>query len=114
MGDNKAATVACSDDQFFNPVLTMGYQVAAILVLSHACQLGLKFIPGPIAQILVSTSSKLNNMLHAHIHPYTTYINCQNLNLHTQVTDRNMFFIMSAMPLPGLLWLLLLFLRLHA
>ncbi|WOG92177.1 hypothetical protein DCAR_0311437 [Daucus carota subsp. sativus] len=45
-------TTGCSQDQFFNPILTMGYQVAAILVLSHAFQLGLKSIPGPIAQIL--------------------------------------------------------------
>ncbi|KAL1823517.1 hypothetical protein ACET3Z_010295 [Daucus carota] len=55
MGDAEMetpVTTGCSQDQFFNPILTMGYQVAAILVLSHAFQLGLKSIPGPIAQIL--------------------------------------------------------------
>ncbi|KAL8104409.1 cation/H(+) antiporter 2-like isoform X1 [Apium graveolens] len=56
MGDAEMETsvsrAGCSQDQFFNPILTMGYQVAAILVLSHAFQLVLKFIPGPIAQIL--------------------------------------------------------------
>ncbi|KAL1820584.1 hypothetical protein ACET3Z_015453 [Daucus carota] len=50
--DEVVIGTGCSQDQFFNPVLTMGYQVAAILVLSHACQLVLKFIPGPIAQLL--------------------------------------------------------------
>lgn len=55
--DETVSRGGCSQDQFFNPILTMGYQVAAILVLSHAFQLCLKFIPGPIAQILVSMSS---------------------------------------------------------
>ncbi|XP_074371716.1 cation/H(+) antiporter 2-like [Apium graveolens] len=50
--DNEVFGRGCSQDQFFNPILTMGYQMGAILVLSHAFQLGLKFIPGPIAQIL--------------------------------------------------------------
>lgn len=59
MGDMETRVTrgGCSQDQFFNPILTMGYQVAAILVLSHAFQLCIKFIPGPIAQILVSMSS---------------------------------------------------------
>lgn len=60
--DNVEIGTGCSRDQFFNPILTMGYQMGAILVLSHAFQLGLKFIPGPIAQILVSMSSIYRNM----------------------------------------------------
>lgn len=49
--------VACNREMF-NPVSTMGMQVAFILVLSHCFQLVLKPLgqPGPIAQILVSTS----------------------------------------------------------
>lgn len=59
---NEVVGSGCSQDQFFNPILTMGYQMGAILVLSHAFQLGLKFIPGPIAQILVSMLSIYRNM----------------------------------------------------
>lgn len=40
----------CSQDQIFILSLAMRYQLAAILVLSYAWQVGVKFISNPIAQ----------------------------------------------------------------
>ena len=46
--------VVCQED-FFNPLTSMGMQMSCILVISHFFHLVLKGLgqPGPIAQILV-------------------------------------------------------------
>lgn len=50
--------MVCRDD-IFNPLTSMGLQMACILVISHFFHLVLRALgqPGPIAQILVSVIS---------------------------------------------------------
>lgn len=48
----------CGDEDTFNPVFSMGTQMFCLLVIAQLFHLVLKPLgqPGPIAQILVSTS----------------------------------------------------------
>lgn len=70
----------CGDEESFNPVFSTGTQMFGILVIALFFQLILKPLgqPGPIAQILVSTSLFDPIAFCVFISPSTCLLKCLN------------------------------------